>query len=214
MELRKANLESRRARLKKLLTEEAEQHREEMRRLSASGAARLGSGQKEGALSVEGLRAKREALAEARRAEQRKEAEEKMLQHWKLNNPDFRQVWMAFYNHCPSNVETEALVTDPAKEASGNGAEVVGRAARRAGCGEGTAEGGGCQGGEGGGHGCRREGARDCGGRGKEEVSFDGKSEDFLITFTEIIAILQAKRHGVEEDIARADRGREGEGEI
>lgn len=94
MELRKANLESRRARLRKLLTEEAEQHREEMRRLAGSGGStRVGSaGQREGALSVEGLRAKREALAEARRAEQRKEAEEKMLQHWKLNNPDFRQV--------------------------------------------------------------------------------------------------------------------------
>ena len=95
MELRKANLESRRARLRKLLTDEAEQHREEMRRLAASGGAAGaggGSGQKEGALSVEGLRAKREALAEARRAEQRREADEKMLQHWKLNNPDFRQV--------------------------------------------------------------------------------------------------------------------------
>ena len=94
-ELRKANLESRRVRLKKLLTEEAEEHREEMRHLAASGAARVGTGQqKEGALTVEGLRAKREALAEARRAEQQKEADEKMLQHWKLNNPDFRQVWI------------------------------------------------------------------------------------------------------------------------
>ena len=94
MELRKANLESRRARLKKLLSDEAEEHREEMRRLAASGgaAARAKAGQREGAMSVEGLRAKREALAEARRAEQRKEADEKMLQHWKLNNPDFRQV--------------------------------------------------------------------------------------------------------------------------
>ena len=91
MELRKANLESRRARLKKLLSDEAEEHREEMRRLAASGGAAR-AGQRESAMSVEGLRAKREALAEARRAEQRKEADEKMLQHWKLNNPDFRQV--------------------------------------------------------------------------------------------------------------------------
>ena len=94
MELRKANLESRRARLKKLLSDEAEEHREEMRRLAASGgaAARAKAGQRESAMTVEGLRAKREALAEARRAEQRREADEKMLQHWKLNNPDFRQV--------------------------------------------------------------------------------------------------------------------------
>ena len=83
-ELRRANLESRRERLRKLLSDEAEQHREQMRRGAAASAA--------ASSSADELRAKRAALAEARRDEQRKEADEKMLQHWKLNNPDFRQV--------------------------------------------------------------------------------------------------------------------------
>ena len=100
MELRKANLESRRARLKKLLSDEAEEHREEMRRLAASGGAARAAGQRESAMTVEGLRAKRQALAEARRAEQRKEADEKMLQHWKLNNPDFRQARQPLHVSC------------------------------------------------------------------------------------------------------------------
>ena len=171
MELRKANLESRRARLKKLLTDEAEEHREEMRRLAASGGAAR-AGQRECAMSVEGLRAKREALAEARRAEQRREADEKMLQHWKLNNPDFRQVREPIHDR-PNFIRLIGhpyCIIDSAEETSGNGAEVLGRPASRTGCREGTAEGGGEQGGEGGDRGCRGEGAGDCRGRAKEEV--------------------------------------------
>ena len=87
-ELRRANLESRRERLRKLLSDEAEQHREQMRRGTAAAVAS----------SADELRAKRAVLAEARRDEQRKEADEKMLQHWKLNNPDFRQVKQQGYS--------------------------------------------------------------------------------------------------------------------
>jgi hypothetical protein len=49
------------------------------------------------ATTVDELRRKREKMAEARREEQRKEAEEKMLQHWKLNNPDFRQARHVYF---------------------------------------------------------------------------------------------------------------------
>lgn len=42
--------------------------------------------------SVEELREARERLRRERMEEQEQEAKEKMLQHWKLNNPDFREV--------------------------------------------------------------------------------------------------------------------------
>ncbi len=51
-------------------------------------------GGNEGVASTPDLRRQRERLAEERRQKARKEAEEKMLMHWKLNNPDFRQLQM------------------------------------------------------------------------------------------------------------------------
>lgn len=41
---------------------------------------------------VSDLKAAKEYLVRQREAERKKEAEEKMLQHWKLNNPEFREL--------------------------------------------------------------------------------------------------------------------------
>ncbi len=86
-EARRRHLLVRRERLRQLLQRESDQYVEEMRRLARGGGADA-----EGRAAVVELRLAREEMRKEREAEQKREAEEKMLQHWKINNPEFREV--------------------------------------------------------------------------------------------------------------------------
>ena len=77
----KTNLLVRRQRLKELLHKEAKQFEEELALLKNGNRPRLNQ-----------LRSVKEVMMREKMEEQKREAEEKMLQHWKINNPEFREV--------------------------------------------------------------------------------------------------------------------------
>lgn len=81
MEDRKSNLLVRRQRLKELLHKEAKQYEEELAQIKNGNRPRLNQ-----------LRSVKEVMMKEKMEEQKREAEEKMLQHWKINNPEFREV--------------------------------------------------------------------------------------------------------------------------
>jgi len=81
-ETRKEGLLGRRSRLKTLLQAESEQWAEELKNISKQAQTR----------DITDLRGIRQQFRLEREAEQRKESELKMLQHWKINNPTVRQV--------------------------------------------------------------------------------------------------------------------------
>lgn len=81
-ESRRANLLSRRAKLRAMLEKEEREYLDQMRQLPP-GKKRQ---------SFKDVKAEYEQMKERRMQEQQKEAEEKMLQHWKINNPDFREL--------------------------------------------------------------------------------------------------------------------------
>ncbi|XP_040578646.1 trichoplein keratin filament-binding protein [Lepeophtheirus salmonis] len=78
-EIQKAQLLVRRERLKKLLTNEAKSFEEELLSLPRTGV-------------MEGLRDERQFLRALKEQESRENARLKMEQHWKLNNPEFREL--------------------------------------------------------------------------------------------------------------------------
>ncbi|CAB4058035.1 unnamed protein product [Lepeophtheirus salmonis] len=78
-EIQKAQLIVRRERLKKLLTNEAKSFEEELLSLPRTGG-------------MEGLRDERQFLRALKEQESRENARLKMEQHWKLNNPEFREL--------------------------------------------------------------------------------------------------------------------------
>ena len=82
-ESRRANLLARRERLKQLLSSDQAMYDREIEAMATT----RGPG-----IAITDLRAAREAMRQEREQEMKKEAEEKMLQHWKLNNPEFREV--------------------------------------------------------------------------------------------------------------------------
>ncbi len=88
-EERQQHLQMRREKLRQLLESESRQYEEEMR-----AAARAGAGGERDQGGLVDLRLAREELRKEREAEQKREAEEKMMQHWKINNPEFREVRM------------------------------------------------------------------------------------------------------------------------
>ena len=77
---RRDNLEDRRQRLKNLLTEEQSEYQAELDKLPAGSVK-----------PITDLREEREKMRKEREEVMRKEAELKMLQHWKINNPRFRE---------------------------------------------------------------------------------------------------------------------------
>ena len=84
--VRRSNILGRRERLRQLFAAEKEQYEEE---LTCLPIRQRTSSQKP---TIEELREAKERLRQERMRDQEAEAKEKMLQHWKLNNPDFREV--------------------------------------------------------------------------------------------------------------------------
>ena len=81
MEARKAGLLGRRARLRALLDKEKEELEKELRELPCKEVGQ-----------ERDFKADLERLRREKEEQQKKEAELKMLQHWKINNPQFREV--------------------------------------------------------------------------------------------------------------------------
>ena len=86
-EKRRQNLLGRRQRLKALLADEEEGHRAEMAALPS------------GVQPITDLRAEREKMRKEREEVMRKEAELKMMQHWKINNGRFRDEERSINNY-------------------------------------------------------------------------------------------------------------------
>ena len=76
----------RRERLRQLLARDNEQYEAELRSMPIQERS---SSQRP---TIEELREAKERMRRERMEQQEKAANEKMLQHWKLNNPDFREV--------------------------------------------------------------------------------------------------------------------------
>lgn len=79
--MRRRSLPARREKLRHLLETEAKAFALEKENVRATGR-----------LDLAELRNARDALRKKRLQELEAEAEDKMLQHWKLNNPQFREV--------------------------------------------------------------------------------------------------------------------------
>lgn len=73
---------TRRARLRNKLETEDKKNLKELRKLPTSKTQR----------SLKDVQAQYEEMRLHRMEEQQKESEEKMLQHWRLNNPEYREV--------------------------------------------------------------------------------------------------------------------------
>lgn len=82
MEERRKTLLVRREKLKQLLENDRIQYQVELKELPLSSKSK----------SLHELRDEKALLRKKKEEELNKEAEQKMLQHWKLNNPEFRQV--------------------------------------------------------------------------------------------------------------------------
>lgn len=82
-ETRRANLLSRRNKLRTKLEAEEADDLDKIRKIPIGNSAQK---------SLRDVRLEYEKMKMQRMEEQQKEAEEKMLQHWRINNPEYREV--------------------------------------------------------------------------------------------------------------------------